>query len=106
MPTEIMEKIMGFIIPSKVLITAWYHETTGKQLRPFKWEPEWSRGLLLISKTIGRVVRKVFFQRIGFDTWGEGAYTYTKAVFITDEVPADVKRKAREHFEAVFASDD
>lgn len=76
MPIEILEKIIALALPDAVQVIAWYYDkdspcilqiATCKQHRPFEWRPDWIPGLLLVSRTVRRIARKILAQRVDFE---------------------------------------
>jgi hypothetical protein len=105
MPTEVLTKIMQYAIPQILAINAFYAKKTWKQDEPFKWAPWPLPGLLLVSKRIGRIARKIFCERVKFRIYIQSAVNdglFHTSRHLGADIPADVKTKLREHFEAVF----
>ncbi|KPI36752.1 uncharacterized protein AB675_11771 [Cyphellophora attinorum] len=108
MPTEIMEKIIGYAVPHYFTINAMYREKSRKQHNPFKWEPSYLPNLLLVSKSIGNTARKVFSERVKFSLWLrmetlDYAPLFHPSPYFWDKMPAVVGRKLEKHFKTVFA---
>ncbi|KPI41449.1 uncharacterized protein AB675_9012 [Cyphellophora attinorum] len=103
MPTEILKEIIQYTIPHVFTINATYCNNTWEQYGPFKWSPSFLPGLLLVSKRIGRVARKILFERVKFCIWVHLTWFNCLLDASHAKVPADVGIKVREHFETVFA---
>jgi hypothetical protein len=101
MPLEILEKVIGFALPDRLTIAAapWRPCWTWKQPFEFWWDPSWVTGLLLVSKRIGRVARKILSQRTWLDF-------YSHATCYGPVVSGRAKREARAYFGEFFEKDD
>jgi hypothetical protein len=105
MPIELLEKIISFAIPDTVQITIPYSNTSTprtqlsrwgrgwpvssriwKQSLPFEWTPKWLHGLLLVSKDVRQIARKILVEHVDFDIRPRSA---SKSL----SVPTDVHRR-------------
>ncbi|KPI36823.1 uncharacterized protein AB675_11775 [Cyphellophora attinorum] len=114
MPTEILEKIIGFAMPDSpsLGVTAWYRvrswgsnrETdVWEQGYPFYWHPSqrWVPGLLLVSKAIRRVTRETLAYRTDFKVFALPTY-----VNFVHKVPTELKEKVKRYFDELLTRDE
>jgi hypothetical protein len=106
MPTEILEKIIALAIPDVVRVVAWYknwglgcQRTIWEQMEPLNWEVKWVPGLLLVSKTIRQITRKVLVR-------DDNLNLEVRSIHFIPDVPVKLRRKTGEHFKEMLTRDE
>jgi hypothetical protein len=101
MPFEILEKIFALAIPNSVTICSITQYPAWQKPWRFWWEPSWVKHLLLVSKRVGYVVRKILSQRFWLNF-------VSHKVCNDDLIRASVvaQGKSWDYFENLFAKEE
>jgi hypothetical protein len=120
MPLEILEKIIGFAIPNHVLVRATHDfrprrlesEPEYQQYGPLEWSHDWvASSILLISKKIRQVARKIVHERMVFHFSMRVRASYPQFRIqqwesISGIWDPDIAREVKRHFKKVLMSDE